>query len=57
MTAALLAVDPLVRPGGRVVAKHARQTQPPEAAGLLASERERRFGETTLTFYRRTEGR
>ena len=27
MTAALLAVDPLVRPGGRVVAKHARQTR------------------------------
>jgi 16S rRNA (guanine966-N2)-methyltransferase len=57
MAAALLAVDPLVRPGGRVVAKHARQAPPPAAAGLLASERERRFGETTLTFYRRAEGR
>ena len=57
MSAALLAVDPLVRTGGRVVAKHARQTPPPAVAGLLASERERRFGETTLTFYRRAEGR
>jgi 16S rRNA (guanine966-N2)-methyltransferase len=57
MIAALLAVDPLVRPGGRVVAKHARQMSPPASAGLLASERERRFGETTLTFYRRAEGR
>ncbi len=55
MAAALLAVGPLVRPGGRVVAKHATQTPPPAAVGLLASERERRFGETTLTFYRRAE--
>ena len=31
-------------------------TPPPAAAGLLASERERRFGETTLTFYRRRGG-
>ena len=32
-------------------------TPPPAAIGLLASERERRFGETTLTFYRRAEDR
>ena len=57
MAAALLAVGPLVRPGGRVVAKHARQAPPPDVVGLLASERERRFGETTLTFYRRAEER
>ena len=57
MAAALAAVEPIVRPGGRVVAKHARQTPPPAAVGLLASERERRFGETTLTFYRRAEER
>ena len=42
-----------VRPGGVVVAKHFwRDALPPEI-GLLASERERRFGETALTFYRR----
>jgi 16S rRNA (guanine966-N2)-methyltransferase len=38
-------------PGATVVVKHGRRTQPPTAMGLLASERERRFGETTLTFY------
>jgi 16S rRNA (guanine966-N2)-methyltransferase len=57
MAAALAAVESIVRPGGRLVAKHASQTPPPTAVGLLASERERRFGETTLTFYRRAEER
>jgi 16S rRNA (guanine966-N2)-methyltransferase len=41
-----------VVPGGRVVAKHFWRTAPPSRIGLLASERERRFGETALTFYR-----
>jgi 16S rRNA (guanine966-N2)-methyltransferase len=45
----------LVAPGGRVVAKHFWRETPPAAVGLLASERERRFGETALTFYRRQE--
>lgn len=45
-----------VRPGGRVVAKHHWRDRPSARVGLLASERERRFGETTLTFYRRTDG-
>jgi 16S rRNA (guanine(966)-N(2))-methyltransferase RsmD len=45
----------LVVVGGRVVAKHFWRTPPPPVIGLLASERERRFGETALTFYRRTE--
>jgi 16S rRNA (guanine966-N2)-methyltransferase len=40
-------------PGARVVAKHFWRDRPPERIGLLASERERRFGETALTFYRR----
>lgn len=52
---ALRAVGQLVRPGGRVVAKHFWRDTPPERVGLLASERERRFGESTLTFYRRIE--
>ena len=54
---ALLAVGPLVAPNGRVVAKHFWRDPPPAEVGLLASERERRFGETTLTFYRRQEDR
>ena len=41
-----------VPPAGRVVAKHFWRDPPPAEVGLLASERERRFGETTLTFYR-----
>ncbi len=52
---ALRAVGRLVRPGGRVVAKHFWRDAPPGHVGLLASERERRLGETTLTFYRRIE--
>jgi 16S rRNA (guanine966-N2)-methyltransferase len=44
-------------PGARVVAKHFWRDRPPERIGLLASERDRRFGETALTFYRRQEDR
>ena len=36
-----------------VVAKHFWRAVPPARIGLLRSVRERRFGETTLTFYRR----
>ena len=39
----------------RVVAKHFWRDRPPERVGMLAVERERRFGETALTFYRREE--
>jgi 16S rRNA (guanine966-N2)-methyltransferase len=42
-------------PGARVVAKHFWRDRPPERVGMLAVERERRFGETALTFYLRTE--
>jgi 16S rRNA (guanine(966)-N(2))-methyltransferase RsmD len=41
-------------PAARVVAKHFWRDRPSERIGLLASERERRFGETALTFYRRS---
>ena len=44
-----------VAPGARVVVKHFWRDRPPAEVGLLASERERRFGETALTFYRRQE--
>jgi hypothetical protein len=57
LAAALDALGPLLAPGARVVAKHFWRDAPPPEAGLLASERERRFGETTLTFYRRAEDR
>jgi 16S rRNA (guanine966-N2)-methyltransferase len=43
----------VLAPGGRVVAKHFWRDRPPAAVGLLASDRDRRFGETGLTFYRR----
>jgi 16S rRNA (guanine966-N2)-methyltransferase len=46
----------LMRPTGRVVAKHFWRDRPPALVGLLASERDRRFGETGLTFYRREDG-
>ena len=45
--------DAPLAPAARVVAKHFWRDRPPERIGLLASERERRFGETALTFYRR----
>ena len=53
----LEALDPHLAPGARVVAKHFWRDSPPATIGLLASERERRFGETALTFYRRQEAR
>jgi 16S rRNA (guanine966-N2)-methyltransferase len=42
-------------PGARVVAKHFWRDQPQQRIGMLAAERDRRFGETALTFYRRQE--
>lgn len=55
LQAALEAVGPLLAPGARVVAKYFWRGAPPARIGLLASERERRFGETALTFYRRAD--
>jgi 16S rRNA (guanine966-N2)-methyltransferase len=49
------ASDAPLAPGAQVVAKHFWRDPPAERIGLLASERERRFGETALTFYRRQE--
>ena len=50
-------LEPRLAAGARVVAKHFWRDQPPTRIGLLASDRQRRFGETTLTFYRREENR
>lgn len=47
----------LLVPAARVVAKHFWRDRPAERIGLLASERERRFGETALTFFRLTDQR
>jgi 16S rRNA G966 N2-methylase RsmD len=55
LVAALEALPPHLAAGARVVAKHFWRDPPPAQVGLLASERERRFGETMLTFYRRQE--
>jgi 16S rRNA (guanine(966)-N(2))-methyltransferase RsmD len=55
LRAALEGLVPLLAPNARVVAKHFWRTAPPSVVGLLASERERRFGETALTFYRRRD--
>jgi 16S rRNA (guanine966-N2)-methyltransferase len=41
--------------GARVVAKHFWRDRPPDRVGMLTAERDRRFGETALTFYRREE--
>jgi 16S rRNA (guanine966-N2)-methyltransferase len=49
--------DAPLAPGARVVAKHFWRDRPPDRIGLLASDRDRRFGETALTFYRREEDR
>ncbi len=57
LASALDAVTPNLAPGARVVAKHFWRDAPSPRVGLLASERERRFGETTLTFYRCQEDR
>jgi 16S rRNA (guanine966-N2)-methyltransferase len=55
LVAALEAIAPHLAPSARVVAKHFWRDQPPVKVGLLASERERRFGETALTFYRQED--
>jgi 16S rRNA (guanine(966)-N(2))-methyltransferase RsmD len=47
------AADAPLAEDARVVAKHFWRNRPPEHVGRLTLERERRFGETALTFYRR----
>ena len=48
------AADAPLAPDARVVAKHFWRDRPPERIGRLAADRDRRFGETALTFYRWT---
>jgi 16S rRNA (guanine966-N2)-methyltransferase len=42
-------------PGATVALKHFWRDEPPPRVGVLARDRQRRFGETTLTFYTRIE--
>jgi 16S rRNA (guanine966-N2)-methyltransferase len=49
--ATLAAGHTILAPTGILVAKHGSRTRLPERIGLLASERIRRFGESSLTFY------
>ena len=55
LTTSLEALGPLLADGAIVIAKHFWRDTPPPQVGLLASERQRRFGETALTFYRRLD--
>jgi hypothetical protein len=48
-------VGGVLAPRGVVVAKHFWRDAPPAETGLLGSVRNRRFGETALTFYRRRD--
>jgi len=57
LVASLEALGPHLAANARVVAKHFWRDRPPREVGLLASDRERRFGETALTFYRHQEQR
>ena len=43
---------PLVIADGIVIAQHLTKRPPPDACGRLTAYRTRRFGETTLTFFR-----
>jgi 16S rRNA (guanine(966)-N(2))-methyltransferase RsmD len=49
---ARLGEGPLTAPAGIVVAQHFTKQPPPDAVGILGAFRARRFGETTLTFFR-----
>ena len=47
-----LGASPVVAPEALVIAQHLTKRAPPEAVGRLHAYRTRRFGETTLTFFR-----
>jgi 16S rRNA (guanine966-N2)-methyltransferase len=51
-TLARLGEGPLTAPAAIVVAQHFTKQPPPDAVGVLGAFRARRFGETTLTFFR-----
>ena len=55
-TVACLGEGALTRPAAVIVAQHPTKRPPPDRVGCLAMYRTRRFGETTLTFYRHEAG-
>ena len=54
-TLARLGEGNVLAPGALVIAQHFTKRPPPERAEALESFRTRRFGETTLTFFRRRD--
>ena len=52
---AAVAAGLVVTAGAVVVLQHATKSPPPDAPGVLALWKARRFGETTLTFFRSPE--
>jgi 16S rRNA (guanine966-N2)-methyltransferase len=54
-TLARLGDGAVLAPGALVIAQHFTKRAPPERAGALTGFRTRRFGETTLTFFRGRE--
>ena len=52
VTLAVLGAGAVLAPGAVVVLQHASKTPPPAALGVLAAWKARKFGETTLTFFR-----
>lgn len=51
-TLAALGAGGLAAPGGLVIVQHPTKRPPPATVGALTAFRTRRFGETTLTFFR-----
>ena len=49
---AALAAGGVLLPGALVVVQHGTKTPPPASSGVLTLWKARRFGETTLTFFR-----
>jgi 16S rRNA (guanine966-N2)-methyltransferase len=50
----LLAIEPHLAAGGEVALEHAARGATPETAGALVRHAVRRYGESALSFYRRT---
>ena len=48
-----VAASSVLAPGAVVVVQHASKSPPPDAPGVLGVFKRSRFGETTLTFFRR----
>lgn len=56
LKAVLAALPPLLNEDARVVLEHGRRTDSPKPPPGLVFEDSRRYGETVLSFYARTEG-